>query len=55
MFDELRRPTFSGPCLRLDEVIRFLGYEKIRQIDEASKNSKNFEASRLGAPKLVCF
>ena len=25
VFEELRRPTFSGPCLRLNEVIRFLG------------------------------
>src|ERR1700719_1772110 len=24
VFEELRRPTFSGPCLRLNEVIRFL-------------------------------
>jgi hypothetical protein len=26
-------PTFSGPCLRLNEVIRFLGYEKVREIN----------------------
>ncbi len=41
MFEELRRPTFSGPCLRLNEVIRFLGYEKVRDIDESSKKSKS--------------
>src|SRR6202035_3072691 len=34
VFDELSRPTFSGPCLRLNEVIRFLGYKKLRDIDE---------------------
>ncbi len=25
VFEELRRPPFSEPCLRLNEVIRFLG------------------------------
>lgn len=39
VFEELRRPTFSGPCLRLNEVIRFLGYNKIREIDESCKAS----------------
>jgi hypothetical protein len=58
VFDELRRPTFSGPCLRSNEVIRFLGYQKVREIDEASKDSKNFDATVLftaaeGFPKLV--
>jgi hypothetical protein len=47
VFDELRRPTFSGPCLRLNEVIRFLGYEKVREIDESSKNAKDFDTSVL--------
>ena len=47
VFDELRRPTFSGPCLRLQEVIRFLGYGKIREIDEASKNAKDFDTNVL--------
>ena len=47
VFDELRRPTFSGPCLRLNEVIRFLGYEKLREIDELSKNAKNFDPNVL--------
>lgn len=47
VFEELKRPTFSGPCLRLNEVIRFLGYEKVREIDEASKNLRNFDASDL--------
>ena len=45
VFDELKRPTFSGPCLRLNEVIRFLGYEKLREIDESSKNAKDFNTS----------
>src|SRR6266496_48629 len=32
VFEELKRPTFSGPCLRLNEVIRFLGYDQVRVI-----------------------
>ena len=47
MFEELRRPTFSGPCLRLNEVIKFLGYEKVREIDEVSKNAKDFDTNVL--------
>jgi hypothetical protein len=47
VFEELRRPTFSGPCLRLNEVIRFLGYEKLRDIDEGSKKAKDFDANAL--------
>jgi len=47
VFDELRRPTFSGPCLRLNEVIRFLGYEKLREIDESSKSVKDFDTNAL--------
>ncbi|MFH1207998.1 MAG: hypothetical protein V1673_00375 [Candidatus Omnitrophota bacterium] len=47
VFNELRRPTFSGPCLRLNEVIRFLGYEKIREIDESNKNSLDFDPNVL--------
>jgi hypothetical protein len=43
VFEELKRPTFSGPCLRLNEVIRFLGYEKLREIDEMSKNAGDFD------------
>jgi len=49
VFDELRRPTFSGPCLRLNEVIRFLGYEKLREIDETSKKAENFDTGILFA------
>jgi hypothetical protein len=45
VFEELRRPTFSGPCLRLHEVIRFLGYEKLRDLDESSKSAKDFDTN----------
>jgi hypothetical protein len=47
VFEELSRPTFSGPCLRLNEVIKFLGYKKLREIDESSKNAKDFDIGVL--------
>lgn len=47
VFEELRRPTFSGPCLRLNEVIRFLGYEKLREMDESSKDAKDFDTNTM--------
>jgi hypothetical protein len=54
VFEELRRPTFSGPCLRLNEVIRFLGYEKLREMDESSKNAKDFDTNTmLAAGEIV--
>lgn len=47
VFEELSRPTFSGPCLRLNEVIRFLGYKKVREIDESLKNAREFDSNVL--------
>jgi len=47
VFEELSRPTFSGPCLRLNEVIKFLGYKKLRDIDESLKNAKDFDTNVL--------
>src|ERR1700736_6261586 len=47
VFDELRRPTFSGPCLRLHEVIKFLGYERLRELDESSKSAKDFDTNTM--------
>jgi hypothetical protein len=49
VFEELRRPTFAGPGLRLNEVIRFLRYQRLREIDESSKNSKEFDTKVLVA------
>jgi hypothetical protein len=49
VFDELKRPTFSGPCLRLHEVIKFLGYDKLRELDELSRNAKEFDPGALTA------
>lgn len=53
----MKRPTFSGPCLRLNEVIRFLGYDKVREIDESSREARTFDANVLlgageGVPDL---
>jgi len=48
VFEELKRPTFSGPCLRLNEVIKFLDYEKVREIDSSYKNeSSGFDSKVL--------
>jgi len=47
VFNELRRPTFSDPALRLNEVVRFLGYKKIREIDELFNNQNEFDANVL--------
>lgn len=47
VFDELRRPTFAGPCLRLNEVVRYLGYKKIREVDESYKSKTEFEPQIL--------
>jgi len=33
--------------LRLNEVIRFLGYEKLREIDESFKDAKDFDTNVL--------
>lgn len=50
VFDELRRPTFSSPCLRLNEVIRYLSYEDVRNLDEEYKMSeKEFDSSILAS------
>lgn len=34
VFEQVRRPTFSNPYLKLKEAIRFLSYENIRDLDE---------------------
>jgi hypothetical protein len=33
VFEELRRPTFSGPCLQMDKVVNYLSYEALRKFD----------------------
>jgi len=47
VFDELSRPTFSGPCLRLNEVIRFLGYNSLREVDDKMKTAQEFDTNIL--------
>lgn len=38
VFSELQRPTFDNPFLRLKEVISFLSYDKVRELDEETKD-----------------
>jgi hypothetical protein len=47
VFNELLRPTFSGSGLRLNEVVRFLGYNKVREIDESLKDKADFNGNAL--------
>jgi len=47
VFEELRRPTFAGPCLHLNEVMKFLSYKELRDVDESSKNAKDFDIDVL--------
>jgi len=44
VFSELKRPTFDNHYLNLKEVINFLSYDKIREIDEGMKYD-NFNIS----------
>lgn len=37
VFNELQRPTFDNPYLRLKDVVAFLSYDKIRELDEKHK------------------
>lgn len=37
VFSELKRPTFNNPYLNLKEVIGFLSYDKVRELDERIK------------------
>lgn len=38
VFSELKRPTFNNPYLNLSEVIGFLSYDKVREMDEGFKD-----------------
>jgi hypothetical protein len=40
VFKQLKRPTFSNDYLNLDKVVKFLSYDKIRQLDEELKNGQ---------------
>lgn len=39
VFSELKRPTFDNPYLRLKEVIGFLSYDRVRELDESCKSN----------------
>ncbi|HCC23863.1 TPA: hypothetical protein DF272_06845 [Candidatus Falkowbacteria bacterium] len=47
IISELSRPTFSGPCLRLNEVIRYLSYDMVRKVDNSVKDGDAFEVDAL--------
>lgn len=34
VYDQVRRPAFSNPYLKLKEAIKFLSYEKVREMDQ---------------------
>ncbi len=40
VFDQVRRPTFSNPYLKLKEAIRFLSYENVRELDKKFSDTK---------------
>lgn len=37
VFSELQRPTFNNALMKLPEVISFLSYDKVRELDESTK------------------
>jgi hypothetical protein len=39
--------------LRLNDVIKFLGYAKVCEIDESSKNAKDFDSVLLATGESV--
>jgi len=40
VFEQVRRPTFSNPYLKLREVIRFLSYDNVRDLDDKFSDKK---------------
>jgi hypothetical protein len=47
VFEELKRPTFSSVGLRLNEIVRYLGYKHIREVSESVKRTKQFNPVEL--------
>lgn len=39
VYDQVRRPAFSNPYLKLREAIKFLSYERIRELDQKFSDS----------------
>ena len=42
VFEQLRRPTFSNDRLSLDQIVKFLSYDSVRELDE------NFKGDQAG-------
>lgn len=40
VFEELRRPTFSNPYLRLNEAVKYLSYDVVRKLDDDMKGER---------------
>ncbi|MBZ9572483.1 hypothetical protein KJA15_04075 [Patescibacteria group bacterium] len=40
VFRQLKRPTFSNDYLKLNEVVKFLSYDMVRELDESLKNGQ---------------
>jgi len=38
VFDQLRRPTFSNDYLNLDKFVKYLSYDKVRELDSQTGN-----------------
>ena len=43
VLNELLRPTFSSPALKLNEVVKYLSYDDVREIDRSAKVEFNPE------------
>jgi len=40
VFDQLQRPTFANDYLRLDQAVRFLSYEAVRELDDTVRETE---------------
>lgn len=47
VFQELKRPTFSNEHIRMDEAVKFIAYEKVREVSE------NYVDKKLSVPEDV--
>ena len=43
VLSELLRPTFSSPALRLNEVVKYLSYDDVREVDKSARLEFNPE------------
>ncbi|OGL34923.1 hypothetical protein A3F05_02225 [Candidatus Saccharibacteria bacterium RIFCSPHIGHO2_12_FULL_47_17] len=47
VLNELLRPTFSSPALRLNEVVKYLSYDDVRQVDNEARQEFNPETFQI--------